>query len=173
MGLHDPMTWIVHSGEAVHAPNNGPVWQCVALTCFSADAQTERRRGLWDRHAKCNVYGIARKLCGSDMHSAVSGQDLAREEPRKSRLQERDGDHLDMLGRFTSTHSKYLSTLPMMSFGLTSVMAMKSLHSRSVNSVQNFGDIEPCLVLDILGRGIIMVVPSFAVIREAMCVFDS
>lgn len=37
MGLHE-MTWIVRSGEAVHARNNGPVWLCVALTCISADA---------------------------------------------------------------------------------------------------------------------------------------
>jgi hypothetical protein len=76
----------------------------------------------------------------------------------------RDGDHLDMLGKFTSIHSKYISTLPTMSSGLTSLMALNSLYSGSVNAVQDFGDVEPCLVLDILGRGIIMVVPSFAVI---------
>lgn len=74
----------------------------------------------------------------------------------------RDGDHS---GKFTSIlRSKYISTLLTMSSGLTSLMALKSLYSGSVNAVQDFGDVEPCLVLDILGCGIIMVVPSFAVI---------
>jgi hypothetical protein len=51
-----------------------------------------------------------------------------------------------------------------MSFGLTSLMALNNLYSRSVNAVQDFGDVEPCLVLDLLGSGIVMVVPSFAVV---------
>lgn len=88
MGLHEMMTWMVHSGDAVHARNNGPVWLCVALTCISADTQTDRRRGIRDRCDKCNVYGIGRKLCGSNIHSAVSGQDLAHADTRKSRLQD-------------------------------------------------------------------------------------
>jgi hypothetical protein len=57
-----------------------------------------------------------------------------------------------------------MSTLPVMSVGLTSLMALNNLCSRSVNAVQDFGDVEPCLALDILGSGIIMVVPSFAVV---------
>jgi hypothetical protein len=57
MGLHE-MTWIVRSGEAVHAPNNGPVWQCVALTCISADARMERRSSLLDCCDKYYVYCV-------------------------------------------------------------------------------------------------------------------
>jgi hypothetical protein len=69
-----------------------------------------------------------------------------------------------LFGKLTNIHSKYISTLPVMSFGLTSLMALNNLYSRSVNAVQDFGDVEPCLVLDLLGSGIVMVVPSFAVV---------
>lgn len=44
MGLLGMMTWTTYSGEAVHAPAIGLVWQCIALTCTGGEAP--RPRGI-------------------------------------------------------------------------------------------------------------------------------